>query len=153
LPKEVQEWFGYDPAKAAQSAKVQAPTAQSNPVAPQQQTQIAAADLHTVREVESDQPNFLNQPFILKGTIEISDYYNYGYRRAEQTHYSFRINDGTGKRCNAYMERGKVGGLRQQLLSAGGPIKGSFSVVLLSRRYERNSGQLFLELLDYRLEQ
>jgi len=46
--------------------------------------------------------------------------------------------------------------LRQQLVSAGGkPVKGAFSVVLLSRRYNARSDlprALFLELLDYGLE-
>jgi hypothetical protein len=110
-------------------------------------------NLRTVREVESDQPSFLDQPFLLKGTIEISNYYNWGYQRAEQTHYSFRINDGTGHRCDAYMERGIAGELRQQLLSAGGPLKGLFTVVLLRGRYEANASEVFVELLDYRLEQ
>jgi len=152
LPKDVQERFGYDPAKAAQFAKVQAAPAQSNPVAPKQQTQATAENLHTIREVETDQPSFLDQPFLLKGVIEVSDYYSWGYNRAQQTHYSFKINDGTGRRCNAFMERGKAGGLRQQLLSAGGPIKGLFTVVLLGRRYEKNAS-LCVELLDYRIEQ
>jgi len=89
---------------------------------------------------------------LLKGSIEISNYYNWGYKGAEETHYSFRINDGTGSRCDAYMERGKAGDLRQQLLSAGGPVKGLFTVALLSGHYEAESGSLLLELLDYRLE-
>jgi len=45
-----------------------------------------------------------------------------------------------------------AGDLRQQLLSAGGPLTGLFTVVLLRGRYEANAGDLFVELLDYRLE-
>jgi hypothetical protein len=76
---------------------------------------------------------------LLKGTIEMSNYNNYGYNGAEETHYSFTINDG----------------LRQQLLSADGPVKGLFTVVLLSRRYCASAGHpgtLLVELLDYRVE-
>jgi hypothetical protein len=166
LPKEVQERFHYDPAQAAQfnAAQQKTSTQQNAAIAQQQQQQQQQEqqrraeeikkNVRTVREVESDQPSFLDQPFLLKGTIEIANYYNFGYDRAEQTHYSFTINDGSGGRCAAYMERGKAGDLRQQLLSAGGPVKGLFTLVLLSQRYY-SSGHpngLFVELLDYRLE-
>jgi hypothetical protein len=52
------------------------------------------------------------------------------------------------------MAHENAGDLRQQLLSAGTPLKDVFTVVLLSRRYNtsRNHPGLFLELLDYRLE-
>src|SRR6476646_1269505 len=80
LPKDVQERFGYDPAKAgqlnaaAQEAAAQAAAAQTGAAQAQ-----AGSNVHTVREVESDQPRFVDQPFVLRGTIEISSYYNYGY--------------------------------------------------------------------------
>jgi hypothetical protein len=164
LPKEVQERFRYDPAQAAQfNTRQHATMAQQNAAMAEQQQQQEQQrraeeikkNMRTAREVESDQPRFLDQPFLLKGTIEIANYYNYGYNGAEETHYSFTINDGTGRSCDAYMEHGKAGDLRQQLLSAGGPLKGVFTVVLLSGRYNAASGHppnLLLELLDYRLE-
>jgi hypothetical protein len=158
LPKDVQERFGYDPAKAAQlnaaaqAAAAQAAAAQFTTATPQQQTQIAFADLHTIREVESDQPKFLDQPFVLKGTIEISSFYLSGYGDAQQSHYAFKIVDSAEGRCDAYMERAKAGKLRQQLLDAGSPLKGVFTVALLSSRYKR-SAWLDVELLDCRLEQ
>jgi len=31
---------------------------------------------------------------LLKGTIEVAAYYNYGYRDAQRTHYVFQIDDG-----------------------------------------------------------
>jgi hypothetical protein len=39
----------------------------------------------TVLEVESDQPSFVDQPFMLQGTIKIDNFYNYGYDGAEET--------------------------------------------------------------------
>src|SRR6266496_1443181 len=113
LPKEVQERFHYDPAQAAQfnAAQQETFTQQNAATAQQQQQQEQQQqeqqrraeeikkNMRTVREVESDQPSFLDQPFLLKGTIQIANYYNFGYDRAEQTHYSFTINDGTGQRC------------------------------------------------------
>ena len=120
----------------------------------QQRRAEAKRNVRTVQEVESDQPSFLDQPLLLEGTIGMDNFYSYGYDRAEQTHYCFQITDSTGTRCHAYMEREKAGNLRQELVSAGSPLKGVFTVVLLSRRYNASSHPvgLFLELLDYRLE-
>ena len=71
LPKEVQERFNYNPASAAQfRATVQAAAAQFTTATPQQQTQVAADNLHTIREAETDQPSFLDQPFILKSECQ-----------------------------------------------------------------------------------
>jgi len=50
------------------------------------------------------------------------------------------------------MECAKATSLRQQLLAAGSPVKGVFTVELLSNRYTKVSF-LSVELLDYRLEQ
>jgi hypothetical protein len=60
--------------------------------------------------------------------------------------------DSSKRRCDAYMERDKAGNLREQLLSAGGPLKGVFTVTLLRSRYMKDP-VLSVELLDYRLEQ
>jgi len=167
LPKEVQERFHYDAAQAAQfnAAQQETFTQQNAAIAQQQQQQEhqqqqqrraeAKRNVRTVQEVESDQPNFLDQPLLLEGTIGMDNFYSYGYDQAEQTHYCFKITDSTGASCHAYMEREKAGNLRQQLLSSGSPLKGLFTVVLLSRRYDAAGypNDLFVELLDYRLEQ
>ena len=166
LPKEVQERFHYDSAQAAQfNAAQQAIVAQQNTAKQQEQQQeqqreqqrraeAMKRNVRTVQEVESDQPSFLDQPLSLEGTIRMDNFYSYGYDGAEQTHYCFQITDSTGTRCHAYMEREKAGNLRQELVSAGSPLKGMFTVVLLSRRYHASDHPvgLFLELLDYRLE-
>src|SRR5947207_12094168 len=82
LPKEVQERFHYDPAQAAQfnAAQQETFTQQNAATAQQQQQQEQQQqeqqrraeeikkNMRTVREVESDQPSFLDQPFLLKGT-------------------------------------------------------------------------------------
>jgi hypothetical protein len=165
LPKEVQERFHYDSAQAAQfnAAQQETSTHQNAAIAQQQRQQEqqreqqrraeAKRNVRTVQEVESDQPSFLDQRLLLEGTIEMDNFYSYGYDRAEQTHYCFQITNSTGTRCHAYMEREKAGNLRQELISARSPLKGLFTVVLLSRRYDANHHPgLFLELLDYRLE-
>jgi hypothetical protein len=164
LPKDVQERFHYDSAQAARFTAAQQETAtqQTAALAEQQRQQeqqrraeAMRRNTRTVLEVESDQPRFVDQPFMLQDTIEITNYYNFGYVGAEETHYSFEITDSTGKRCAAYMERAKAGDLRERLLSAGSSLKGVFTVVLLSRRYYQSGhpNGLFVELVDYRLEQ
>src|SRR5262245_40853773 len=108
-----------------------------------------AEDFKTIREVSSDQRTFLDQPFLLKGTIDVSGYYNYGYAEAERTHYAFEISDRLGSYCYAYMQRGENSeNLRQQLIQAGRPLEGVFTVMIRSGRYKRDAGsQLLVELL------
>ena len=162
LPEELRTKYGYDPAKAAAAMKQEAEAAVQQREAGIQQRQAAAAQqkkalrdtiakkTHTIREVETDQLSFLDKPFFLQGSIELSSYYNWGYGDAEPTHYSFELRSG-GKKCHVYMERAKAAGLRKQLVDAGGSLKGFFSVILLKARYRDNgTGDLLLELLDYR---
>src|SRR6266403_1223800 len=88
LPKEVQERFHYDPAKAVQfnaaTAQQQAPT-QAPAQAPTQAPARPEENVRNIREVESDQRSFFDQTFLLKGRIEVSNYYNFGYKEAEPT--------------------------------------------------------------------
>ncbi|MEI6806854.1 MAG: hypothetical protein WCK49_10190 [Myxococcaceae bacterium] len=105
---------------------------------------------HSIREVRTDQISFLDKPFAMSGSIEVSDYYGYGYSEARKTHYSFELRDGTGQ-CHVYMERDKSADLRKQLLAAGGSLKGRFTVVILSKRHEKDFyfDGLNLELLYF----
>jgi hypothetical protein len=82
----------------------------------------------------------------------LADYYNWGYRDAEPTHYAFELR--TAKdRCYVYMHREEPAAvaLRQRLIENGGAVRGSFSVVVLSNRYQKNS-ELLLELLAYTVQ-
>jgi hypothetical protein len=139
---------------AQQNATLRDTEQQQRAEAIKKSAEATKKNARTILEVESDQPNFLDQPVLLEGTITLDNFYSYGYDRVEQTHYCFKITDSTG-RCHAYMERENAANLRQQLISADRPVKGAFSVVLLSRRHNARSRPLglFLELLDYRLEQ
>ena len=104
-------------------------------------------NVHTIREVGTDQLNFLDKPVAVNGSIDVSSYYNFGYLDAEPTHYSFELQSEAGS-CHLYMERAKAADLRKQVVEAGGSLKGSFLVVVLKSRYEGNS--LDFEILDYR---
>jgi hypothetical protein len=102
LPKEVQERFHYNSGQAADFAGApQAAAAQQNAAAREKEQQqrveaikknaeAAQKNVRTILEVESDQPNFLDQPVLLEGTIALDNLYIYGYRGAEQTHYCER---------------------------------------------------------------
>jgi hypothetical protein len=166
LPKDVQERFGYDPARAAQfsaaqqaaaprfAAPIQAQRPKQEAQRPMQEAQRpmqVQEGIRTIREISNDQRRFLDQEILLKGTIDVAAYYNFGYREAQRTHYAFQISDSSGSDCYAYMARGENGEkLHQQLIQAGRPLGGVFAVMLLSRRYNRDTGsQLLVELLNW----
>jgi hypothetical protein len=102
----------------------------------------------TIREVETDQRYYRGTKFCLNGKIEVSSYYNYGYRKAQDTHYSFKLTDDDNKTAYLYMQRENAASLRQQLLDAGGSLKGIFIVVIDTGRFE-DSANLYLEVLGY----
>jgi hypothetical protein len=95
---------------------------------------VTRKNAHILREVRSDPRSFLDKPLNVVGKIELANYYNYGYRDAEPTHYSFELRTADGG-CYAYMEREGAAALRQRLVDSGGARKGSFSVMTLSSRY------------------
>ena len=159
LPKDVQERFGYDPARAAQFSAAQqaavprfaAPIPTQRPMQEAQRPMQVQEGIRTIREISNDQRRFLDQEILLKGMIDVAAYYNYGYGEAQGTHYAFRISDSSGRDCYAYMARGENGeNVHQQLIQKGGPLGGVFAVMLLSRRYNRDTGsQLLVELLNW----
>jgi hypothetical protein len=155
LSPEMQQKYGYDRKKADAAIKQRAEAAaqqlQAAEVAQQKAVRDAiTTNIHTIREVATDQLSFLDKPFLIEGELELSGYYNWGYDNAEPTHYSFELLSGN-KKCHVYMERSKATGLRKQLVDAGGSLKGFFGVVLLKSRYRDSGiGDLTLELLDYR---
>jgi hypothetical protein len=94
---------------------------------------VIRKNAHILREVRSDQRSFLDKPFIVEAKIELTNYYNWGYRDAEATHYSFELRTANGG-CYAYMEREGAAALRQRLVENGGAVKGLFSLDRLDDR-------------------
>lgn len=137
-----------DRAAADLKAETAAKKAKAEEAAKQAARDALWNNKRTIREVETDQRSFIEKPFVLKGTIEVASYYNYGYRKSQDTHFAFEFNDGK-TRANLYMERDKAAGLRKQLLDADGSLKGSFLVVIEQKRF-MDSSQLYLEILDYK---
>jgi len=105
--------------------------------------------LKIIKEIETDQINFIEVPFVINGVIELSSYYNYGYGQAQASHYAFQLTDNTGG-ASVYMLRGEAANaLRQQLLAAGGKLRGSFTIIIRMERFDRTSSSIFAELIDF----
>jgi len=116
-----------------------------------EEAQAIVKNTKTIREVATDQRSYIGKPFLLKGSIEVSSYYNYGYANAQATHYTFELNDGN-QSAQLYMQRDKAEALRKRLLDAGGSLNGVFLVVIDPERFNAypDPGELDLEILDYK---
>ncbi len=106
------------------------------------------ANIKNIKEVETDQPNFVDKPFLIQGQIEVCSAYDYSYFHAEDTHYAFNIMQGSSS-AHAYMERDVADGLRQALLSSDTPLNGLLLVKIDSAHYNPPELSLSLLLVDF----
>jgi hypothetical protein len=97
--------------------------------------------------------SFLDQPFLLKGTIDISDYYNWEYQRAEQTHYALKLAMAPEGVVLHTWNAEKQADFASNWYLLAVRLRACLTVVLLSGSYDARAGELLLELLDYSLEQ
>jgi hypothetical protein len=105
-------------------------------------------NLRSIKEVETDQISFLEVPFVINGVIELSSYYNYGYRDTQSSFFAFRLTDRSG-RANVYMWRNAASDeLRRQILAAGGRLRGSFTIAIRRDKFTQNASDIYAELLD-----
>ncbi len=67
--------------------------------------------------VKASPRDYIDERFIVIGHAQISDYYNWGYRAAQGTHYSFQLRDAHGGRTIAhlYLMRGMGDSIAEQL--------------------------------------
>jgi len=103
------------------------------------------SEVKSIREIESDQHTFLDKEVSLSGTMDLDNYYNWGYAKAQEKYYSFLIKDKTGI-AHVYMERHLASGYREQLVEAGRPLRGLFRIKITSERFNKNSGEIIAEL-------
>ena len=105
------------------------------------------AKLKTIREVETDLISFVGKEIVFNGTITLSTYFNFGYTNAKDSHYSFRVLDGTGD-FNLYApKKSDIGkNLRSQLLKHVS-LRGSFTAKIPKHRFE--SGFNGADLIEY----
>jgi hypothetical protein len=106
------------------------------------------ASIKTIKEVETDQSAFLDKRLVIGGRIDVDNYYNWKYGDAQDTHYSFRVSDGTGL-AHLYADRvfGKI--LRDDILKAGSALRGSFSIRIESERYDEDSGEIMARIVSW----
>lgn len=151
LPQELQQKFGFDPARAAEFAKMQSQLKAAEQRARQLQATAAlkrqiASNLRTVLEVESDLPRFVGTTFYLSGSLALGSHYNFAYDDAQDTHFSFRFYDQSGSTAYLFMRKNKDGEtVRTKLLDFGGSAQALCAVRI--ERHESRSGTLYGELL------
>lgn len=112
--------------------------------------------LSTIQMMRMDPAGFLNKTVKLYVYLKPTDYFNYGYRTARDSHFGFEACDGEGNRqncANFYIVKDKGRELLQTVLANGGDkYHGPVSIIAsnLKFRYESASSELF-EILDYRI--
>ncbi len=90
----------------------------------------------------------MESPVVINGVIELSSYYNYGYRDTQQSYFAFKLFDGSGT-ANVYMLRGAAADeIRRQLLRGSSRLKGSFTIVIRRDKFTQDALDIYAELLD-----
>jgi len=107
-------------------------------------------NLVSIKEVTTDQTEYVGKEFTVNGKISLSTFYNFGYGTAQTTHYALKIRDDNFATIYAYVTKDEFGkGLRTQLLKLGDNLRGSFTLKILPVRYVRGQNGVFAELIGY----
>ncbi|MBE7178512.1 MAG: hypothetical protein INR69_19070 [Mucilaginibacter polytrichastri] len=167
LPESVQKQYHYDPVKAAAFAKADADEQrQIFESAQAEQAQRTAKrkaeldiqvngpppELHTLEEVETDQPAFVDRRIKFKGSLKVDSYYNFGYSDAQFSYFAFRFTDEKGRRAALYEIRTPGQRLRDFLLK-NGETKGTVTIRIDPVRFDSNASSVFADILDFTPEQ
>ena len=107
---------------------------------------IIKDSLIALREIETDPISFLDKPVWIEGAIDVSNYYNWGFREAQEKFLSFRIRSGDSI-CHVYADREFGGRVRSDILKAGGPLIGVFEIVIPGKTYAPESPNVLALLL------
>ncbi|MFA7302077.1 MAG: hypothetical protein WC069_07230, partial [Candidatus Shapirobacteria bacterium] len=112
----------------------------------------AQNNIRSIKEVETDQPRFIDQKVTVEGDVTLATYYNYRYRQAQATHYSVMIKDQDGW-LHAYIPKAKGEALRAVLLEKT-TARGLFTITIPRARYEpAMSGGALADLVEYKLDE
>ncbi len=120
------------------------------------------ADETVLIKVKASARSYVGRPFIMRGVLDISDYYNYGYENAGSTHaaYKFTPVDKDGRReierANVYLQRIYSGPLSEKLVEASQKKSKRLMRIkctILPERFASSEefGWQFLELVDWQL--
>lgn len=113
---------------------------------------VAPRKVSSIMEVASNMPGFVEVPILLTAQIKLSNYYNYGYSKAQDTHFAFQITDSSGSGY-LYMQRGERADQLRRAITNVQPktAYGTFKITIKRDRFKPNANQttLIAELLDF----
>ncbi|MDA8909235.1 hypothetical protein N9I65_03565 [bacterium] len=178
LPKEIQDFLGYDPvvasdyalavqkreeesqrlaaAQAAQAKVMEARRREAEAMAAAQaeREQAMKKEQERVRpiiEIESDLSGFIGKAVSIQGEISIDSYYNYEYDTLRDTHFCFSIRDKNYDHAHVYAPKDSQIGvsLRDELLKAGGGLSGRVTFQINPNRLGDNQTSILADLIGY----
>lgn len=91
-------------------------------------------------EIESDLSGFVDKPVTVEGIVSIDSYYNYEYDQLRDSHYCFSVRDKNFDTAHVYALKSSTIGvsLREELLRAGGELRGAITFVIVGSRLGDN---------------
>lgn len=178
LPKEIQDFLGYDPEIAVEyvaavkrreaekqrlEAELLAENARREALRIDQERRMAEnaaaeerrlAEMKRVRpiiEIESDLSGFIDKPVTVEGAISVDSYFNYEYDNLRDSHYCFSVRDKNFDQAHVYaLKSSDIGiSLRDELLKAGGELRGTISFVIVASRLGENQTSVLADLVGY----
>jgi len=116
----------------------------------------AVGDETPLSAINARATNFIDKAFVLYGGAGISDYYNWQWRDAKETHFSiaFReVNDGrAGATASLFLLRGPGEDFADALIEASkrsAHRRVRLKATIPGNRYDPDSGQIMAEILDW----
>ncbi len=104
-----------------------------------------------IKKITGDPSSFIDKKVKLYGYIQLSTYFNYGYRDARDSHFSFRFSHDKyfSKYINVYLEKGIGRKFFDEVTKTDEEWYGPVTLVLtnLRSRYDKNSPEMWEALL------
>lgn len=107
-----------------------------------------AALIGTIRQMETDLSGYVGKSVKITGEIDVSGHFPSFYKKKRDTHYAFRLVDGTGI-AYVYVKKGEKRSkfLRDEILSTKNPVSGEFVIRMRENKLKRNyRGKIYAEL-------
>jgi hypothetical protein len=104
----------------------------------------------SLKRVNAAKTEYYDKEIEIYGNLELSDYYNWGYRKSEDTHYSFKLRDNDNNRVQVYFKKTISQQLFDQLIDVDNlPVK--IKVIAYQSKQEGNFGDILLEGIRFEL--
>jgi hypothetical protein len=182
LPKEIQDFLGYDSVIATEyAASVAFKEQEALKLAAEQQAQAAlrearrqeiekeaakkaaaeqamikeALRVRPILEIESDLSGFAGEIVTIEGVIAIDSYFNYEYDELRDLCYSFRVTDKNYDSAHVYAPKNSEIGisLREDLLKFGGKKLGRVSLMINRGMISDSQTSVLADLKAYGLSE